>query len=99
MLFCAAQAPELFGRDQRYAVLPLYFSRVLTRSDYAVAKVGGLVVALFLVDVAPYIVLFVGRVFVAPDPATGLSDEIDAVPRFVAAGASWSPACSAAWPA
>ncbi len=27
MLFCAAQAPELFGRDQRYGVLPLYFSR------------------------------------------------------------------------
>ena len=35
MLFCAAQAPELFGRDQRYGVLPLYFSRVLTRGDYA----------------------------------------------------------------
>ena len=26
-LFCAAQAPELFGRDQRAGVLPLYFSR------------------------------------------------------------------------
>ena len=35
MLFCAAQAPELFGRDQRYGVLPLYFSRALTRTDYA----------------------------------------------------------------
>ena len=46
MLFCAAQAPELFGRDQRYGVLPLYFSRALTRSDYALAKVGGLFVAL-----------------------------------------------------
>ena len=43
MLFCAAQAPELFGRDQRYGVLPLYFSRVLTRTDYALAKVGGLI--------------------------------------------------------
>ena len=31
MLFCAAQAPELFGRDQRYRVLPLYFSRAITR--------------------------------------------------------------------
>ena len=50
MLFCAAQAPELFGRDQRYGVLPLYFSRALTRSDYALAKVGGLFVALLLVD-------------------------------------------------
>jgi len=83
MLFCAAQAPELFGRDQRYGVLPLYFSRVLTRTDYALAKVVGLMVALFAVDVAPFILLFVGRVFVAPDPATGLADEIVQVPRFL----------------
>ncbi len=83
MLFCAAQGPELFGRDQRYGVLPLYFSRVLTRSDYALAKVLGLMVSLFAVAVTPYLILFIGRVFVAPDPATGLADEISAVPRFV----------------
>jgi ABC-2 type transport system permease protein len=82
MLFCAAQAPELFGRDQRYGVLPLYFSRVLTRSDYAVAKIVGLMAALFLVVVAPYLVLFVGRVLVAPDPVTGLTNELGQVPRF-----------------
>ena len=86
MLFCAAQAPELFGRDQRYGVLPLYLSRVLTRTDYALAKVGGLVIALLAVELSPYVVLFVGRVFVAPDPATGLADEIAAVPRFVLQG-------------
>jgi ABC-2 type transport system permease protein len=83
MLFCAAQAPELFGRDQRYGVLPLYFSRALTRVDYSLAKVIGLMVALFAVDVVPYLILFIGRVFVAPDPATGLADEIAAVPRFL----------------
>ena len=83
MLFCAAQAPELFGRDQRYGVLPLYFSRVLTRTDYALAKVGGLMAALFLVEVSPYVVLFVGRVLVAADPITGLSNELPQVPRFV----------------
>jgi ABC-2 type transport system permease protein len=86
MLFCAAQAPELFGRDQRYAVLPLYFSRVLTRIDYALAKMGGLFVALLAVQLAPYVVLFVGRVLVAPDPATGLADEIGAVPQFLLQG-------------
>ena len=64
-------------------MLPLYFSRVLTRSDYALAKVVGLMVALFAVVVTPYLILFIGRVFVAPDPATGLADEIGAVPRFV----------------
>src|SRR5207342_2560661 len=83
MLFCAAQAPELFGRDQRYGVLPLYFSRVLTRTDYSLAKVLGLMVALFAVDVTPYLILFIGRVFVAPDPATGLADEIAVVPKFL----------------
>jgi ABC-2 type transport system permease protein len=84
MLFCAGQAPELFGRDQRYGVLPLYFSRVLTRADYALAKVFGLIAVVAGVVLAPYVVLFIGRVFVAPDPITGLRDEIDAMPRFVA---------------
>jgi ABC-2 type transport system permease protein len=83
MLFCAAQAPELFGRDQRYQVLPLYFSRALTHSDYALAKVGGLFVVLFGVTFAPYAVLWLGRVLVAPDPITGLQDELGAVPKFV----------------
>ena len=53
MLFCAAQAPELFGRDQRYGVLPLYFSRVLTRIDYAFARAGGLFLAIFVISIVP----------------------------------------------
>jgi ABC-2 type transport system permease protein len=83
MLFCGAQAPELFGRDQRYGVLPLYFSRVLTRTDYAVARLGGLFVSLLAVELVPYIILFVGRVLVAADPLSGLTEEIDALPRFL----------------
>ncbi|HEY8818583.1 MAG TPA: hypothetical protein VIM25_07170, partial [Candidatus Limnocylindrales bacterium] len=86
MLFCAAQAPELFGRDQRYGVLPLYFTRVLTRVDYALARVGGLIVALLVVELTPYLVLFVGRVLVAPDPATGLGAELGQVPHFLLQG-------------
>ncbi len=86
MLFCAAQAPELFGRDQRYGVLPLYFSRALTRTDYALAKVAGLIVALLIIDLLPQAILFVGRVLVAPDPVTGLSNEAAAVPRFLFQG-------------
>ena len=42
MLFSAAQAPELFGRDQRDGVLPLYFSRAIARFDYAGARTLGL---------------------------------------------------------
>jgi ABC-2 type transport system permease protein len=76
MLFCAAQAPELLGRDQRFGVLPVYFSRALARLDYAVAKVLGLVVSLWAMVIVPYAVLFIGRVLVAPDPIEGLSDEL-----------------------
>jgi ABC-2 type transport system permease protein len=86
MLFCAAQAPELFGRDQRYGVLPLYFSRALTRTDYAVARVAGLMVALLAIDLLPQAILFIGRVLVAPDPVAGFGHEVAAVPRFVGQG-------------
>jgi ABC-2 type transport system permease protein len=47
-LFCAAQAPELFSRDQRHGVLALYFARALRRSDYAVARLAGFGLALLL---------------------------------------------------
>lgn len=76
MLFCGVQAPELLGRDQRFGVLPLYFSRALTRLDYAVAKVLGLVVSLLAMVVLPYLMLFGGRILVASDPIEGLTAEL-----------------------
>jgi ABC-2 type transport system permease protein len=60
MLFVAAQAPELLGRDQRYHVLSLYFSRALRRADYALAKGAALVTAILIVVLAPQALLFVG---------------------------------------
>ncbi|MEX1168758.1 MAG: hypothetical protein WEE50_01310 [Chloroflexota bacterium] len=84
MLFCAAQAPELLGRDQRFGVLPVYFSRALARLDYAVAKVLGLIVSLSAMVVIPYAVLFIGRVLVAPDPIEGLSEELPSLPPLLA---------------
>ncbi len=87
MLFCAAQAPELFGRDQRYNVLPLYFSRVLTRSDYALARFGGLFLAVFLISVLPQVILSLGAILAAPDPVTGLRDDLPDVPRYLVVAA------------
>lgn len=84
MLFCAVQAPELLGRDQRFGVLPVYFSRALVRLDYAVAKVLGLVVSLLAMVIAPYAVLFVGRVLVAPDPVAGLTKELPSLLPLIA---------------
>ncbi len=84
MLFCAAQAPELFGRDQRYNVLPLYFSRVLTRADYALARLGGLFLAVFVMTIVPQLILSLGAVLAAADPVSGLADDLPDVPRYVA---------------
>ena len=60
MLFVAAQASELLGRDQRYSVLSLYFSRALLRVDYALAKAAALVAAILVVVLTPQLLIFVG---------------------------------------
>jgi ABC-2 type transport system permease protein len=63
VLFCAAVAPELVSRDIRGSVLPLYFSRPLTRTDYALAKWAALVTSIFLLIIAPLLLMFVGGAF------------------------------------
>jgi ABC-2 type transport system permease protein len=85
-LFSAAQAPELFGRDQLANTLPLYFSRAISRSDYAVARMLGLLIALLVLVLAPQIILFIGRVLVAPDMMTGLGDELPQLPTALLVG-------------
>ena len=84
VLFCAAQAPELVGRDQRYSVLPLYFSRALRRSDYAVAKLGALWTALALVFLTPEALIFAGRVLAARDVPSSFVDNLSAIPPILA---------------
>lgn len=85
-LFCAAQAPELFGRDQGAGVLPLYFSRAVGRLDYAAARALGLYLSLLVLVLVPYLVLLVGRVLVAADPLEGLADELPTLPSALAVG-------------
>ena len=75
VLFCAAQAPELFGRDQRHGVLALYFARALRRSDYALARIGGLVAALLILELTPNLLLFLGRVLLSPDIPAAVADD------------------------
>jgi len=76
ILFCAAQAPELFGRDQRHGVLALYFARALRRSDYALARIGGFIAALLLLELLPQVVLFLGRVLLSPDIPAGIREDL-----------------------
>jgi ABC-2 type transport system permease protein len=76
ILFCVAQAPEVVCRDQRYQVLPLYFTRAMGRADYAVAKLASISTALFLVLMVPMIALFVGDVLMKPDTFGAIGDEL-----------------------
>jgi ABC-2 type transport system permease protein len=85
-LFCASQAPELFGRDQRAGVLPLYFSRAVTRFDYAAARTLGLMASLLVLVLLPQLALLAGRALIAADPVAGLVDELPQQPAMLAVG-------------
>ncbi|HEX6140699.1 MAG TPA: ABC transporter permease, partial [Candidatus Limnocylindria bacterium] len=84
-LFVAAQAPELVSGDQRHRVLSLYFSHALARVDYALAKLAAMMAAVFIVCVAPMIVLFLGAVLAASDVGKALGDQAGNLPQIVVA--------------
>jgi len=86
VLFCAAQAPELFGRDQRHGVLALYFARALRRSDYALGRLIGFSLAVLVVLLVPMVILFLGRVLLSTDIARAFGANLPNVPPVVAQG-------------
>lgn len=88
MLFVAAQAPELLGRDQRHHVLSLYFSRALLRIDYVVAKGAAFVTAILIMILIPQAVIFVGLVISNADVAAAFGDNIGSVPPVLGVAAT-----------
>lgn len=86
VLFCAAQAPELFGRDQRHGVLSLYFARALRRSDYAIARIAGFVAAILALQLLPQILLFAGRALLSEDILAAMGDDLESVPAILGQG-------------
>ena len=80
VLFVAAQAPELLGRDQRSRSLALFFSRALERLDYPAAKVLARAAALLVVSLLPQAGIFLGKVLGARDIVAALTDNLQAVP-------------------
>jgi ABC-2 type transport system permease protein len=74
-LFCAAQAPELVSRDHYNRVLPLYFSRALRKSDYAFAKLLAIWTAVFLVMLAPLLIVLTGRLGLPADFGAAFREE------------------------
>lgn len=85
-IFVAAQAPELVVNDIRYRVLPLYFSRPMSRFDYVAAKLAALALGLLALTLLPVLILFVGRVLATEDVVAALGDELGALPGIVGSG-------------
>ena len=80
-LFVAAQAPELVSSDQRNHVLSLYFSHALARTDYALAKLCALAAALFILCVAPLLVILVTGILVSADLPAAIGDQVGNLPQ------------------
>ncbi|MBO0867367.1 MAG: ABC transporter permease subunit [Micromonosporaceae bacterium] len=63
LLFVAVIAPELVSRDLRAHTLPLYFSRPISRSDYAFAKYAAAATAMWLLLACPMLLMYIGGLF------------------------------------
>ncbi len=59
-VFVAAQSPASVSRDLRFKVMPLYFSRPLSRSDYVLAKFAAMATALYVLMALPLLALYLG---------------------------------------
>ena len=82
-ILVAVQAPELLGRDVRYRVLSLYFSRALLREDYALAKLAALGAAVLILFLVPHLILTVGAVLLTTDVIDALRHEAGAWPAII----------------
>jgi ABC-2 type transport system permease protein len=75
-VFVAIVAPELVSRDLRNNLLALYFSRPVQRSDYALAKLAALAVAMFAMFAGPLLIMLLGMAFNTHDGVSGVFHEI-----------------------
>ena len=86
ILFCATVAPELLCPDRRNRTLSLYFAHAISRLDYAAMKAAALLTALLAIALGPQVFLFVGWTLTVKDSWGYVTDNVDVIPRIVAAG-------------
>ncbi|MDA0269552.1 MAG: ABC transporter permease subunit [Chloroflexi bacterium] len=60
-LYVGVVAPDIVGRDQRTRSLTLYFTRAITRYDYALGKLAAMTTAMLAITLVPQLLLFVGN--------------------------------------
>jgi ABC-2 type transport system permease protein len=86
LIFAASVAPEMLCDDRRENVLPLYFSRPMSRLDYLLSKIGAMAILMATLVFGPALMLFAGRVLTASNPASWFINNLDEVLRIFAYG-------------
>jgi ABC-2 type transport system permease protein len=85
-IFVATIAPEMLCGDRRENVLPLYFSRAITRLDYLLAKVLATAILTLTMSFAPVAILWLGYQLLSDSPLTAMRDNLDDLGKIALAG-------------
>jgi ABC-2 type transport system permease protein len=85
-IFVATIAPEMLCGDRRENVLPLYFSRAITRLDYLLAKVLATAILTLTMSFAPVFILWLGYQLLSDSPLTAMRDNLDDLGKIAIAG-------------
>jgi ABC-2 type transport system permease protein len=85
-IFVAMIAPEMLCEDRRLNVLPLYFSRALSRADYIIAKLAAMAMLTLTMSLIPVVILWLGRQLLEDSPLTAMKDNLGDLGRIFIAG-------------
>ncbi|MGE3961176.1 MAG: ABC transporter permease [Dehalococcoidia bacterium] len=66
-LYVGVVAPDVVGRDQRTRSLTLYFTRAISRFDYALGKLAAMTAAMLMITLVPQLLLFFGNALAVDD--------------------------------
>jgi len=86
-IFVATTAPEMLCVDRREGTLDLYFSRVISRSDYVLAKVVAMTLLTMTLSLVPLVILWLGRQLVSDSPWREMRANAHELLRVVVVGA------------
>jgi ABC-2 type transport system permease protein len=85
-IFVATIAPEMLCGDRREHVLPLYFSRAITRFDYLLAKLAATAILTLTVSLAPSAIYWLGRQLLDDSPVQAIRHNADDLGRLILLG-------------
>lgn len=85
-IFVATIAPEMLCGDRQENVLPLYFSRAITRMDYLLAKILATAILTLTMSLVPVIILWLGYQLLDDSPLIAMRDNLDDLGKIVIAG-------------